>query len=258
MGTAPFLASDPPSARRRRPRWSLRAPTSATLGGVSLALAVALALGGCAPGEADLSTTPRDRTPPVETRSDAMTVRVDVDSWKQRDPDGLAPVWVEIVNRGTNPLDLRYGGFRFVGAPDDAVGAMPAQQLAGAAALEAIESDLAPLGRVEEGKEDSPRVLQGSGPTDPVEDVQGGYTERVPAIEDYQHNYWERFGPPTEDMYDQALREGVLEPGASRSGFLYFPRTELDAAEALAIELRPATASSDESAGSVRIEASLR
>lgn len=51
----------------------------------------------------------------------------------------------------------------------------------------------------------------------------------------YSTPYWNRYGPvlrkvdlPTQDMIDRALPEGVIEPGGSVSGFLYFPGIEGD------------------------------
>ncbi|MEM9558429.1 MAG: hypothetical protein AAGC60_29525 [Acidobacteriota bacterium] len=192
-----------------------------------------------------------DTTPPSVATSDEMVLKVDLDAWAEELPQGLVPVWVEVENRGAETLLVRYGGFGLADVTPR--GPMPAQALADAAAVEAVESNLAPLGRVEEGDAKKVRILGTTGPTDPERDTPGGIGDRAPAIDDYQHNYWDRFGPPTEVMYERALREIKLAPGKSVSGFLYFPRAQLDEATAFAAEL-----ATEGGTGSVRLEASLR
>jgi hypothetical protein len=138
-----------------------------------------------------------------------VQLRLDPRAWPGGEVDrALAPVRVTITNHGRRSLLVRYGQFALRSAWGDRLAPLAPYEIAG---------EPEPV-RLERGGNDrfeyapwSPRAYGAIVPrsSDPVYFEQR--QEDPPAI------------PPDEEVVRRALPEGILQPGGTVTGFLYFP-----------------------------------
>jgi hypothetical protein len=93
-------------------------------------------------------------------------------------------------------------------------------------------------------------LYRGYGPYYPGLPVWGGPWDYNPWFYDQFYGTWEP-SLPSRDMLEQALPEGVIEPGGSAAGFLYFHRLKDTGPVTFAAEV--VDANTREALGSVRI-----
>jgi hypothetical protein len=193
-------------------------------------LLAAMAAGaGCAHDEG-LIPAPQAATTPGRPRlaydqAEGVAVFVDGDAWKgaPRDlEDVMAPLWVTVQNHGKEPVRLLYrdftlelpSGLRVTPLPPFAINT-PGPTRVRAITQPAFFASGFYLSPVYGGFYPGMRVWYRPLPLDPF-------------FYDTYHARW-RVPLPTEDMLRSALPEGVLSPGGSVSGFLYFPDIPADA-----------------------------
>lgn len=147
----------------------------------------------------------------AEQTAAGVDVQVDANAWRWGDVEGvLKPVRITVTNRGERPVLVRYGQFGLRSRWGDRLDALPPYQAAGNPQVTAtpgkgvVRFVLAPWSARSYGVGPDAAAL----PDDP------SYFEEQqadgPAI------------PPNEDVVRRALPEGILEPGGTVSGFLYF------------------------------------
>lgn len=200
----------------------------------AVALLAALALGGCA--HMRLRPAPDARPVPqlplaAEAEASGLRIVVQPDAWRG-EPEGLerkiTPMKVTIVNHGGKPVRICYEDF----ALDTGQGV--------------IYTPLPPLDIKGEVTQYADRpvyvprfvIVPGFG-------YRGFYLAPwyMPYYRGmrvwgtpwaFSSRYYDTYYPrwtvklPTEDMIEQAIPEGVIEPGGSVTGFLYFPALEGD------------------------------
>jgi len=191
---------------------------------VSSALA-AVSLVACSGNPPDLAPAPGAMPAPAGPGSGAtatvedVTVEARAGAWngtpKNLEAESI-PLLVEITNNSDRPLRLRYNEMQLVAPNGQTFNAIPPFR---------VEGDVA---------ENVDVRFRGSG------FLVAPYLSRYYPIYDpftgaffFDRVYYDRFVPasinvelPTADMIAMALPEGVLEPGGSISGFLYFEDVE--------------------------------
>lgn len=138
-----------------------------------------------------------------------VQVQVEPRAWRWGEVEHtLAPVRVTVTNHGRRPVLLRYRQFALRSAFGDQLAPRPPYETAGEP--EAVRLDRS----ANRGFEYAPWSARQYGdavprPSDPMyfHERDG---EDAPAI------------PPNEDVVRRALPEGILQPGGTVSGFLYF------------------------------------
>jgi hypothetical protein len=194
------------------------------------ALVVALGAAGCAHQDEGLVPAPQASVVPGEPRlaydtQGDVELWVDGDAWRAQPRDleeVMTPIWVTVRNRGQRPVRLMYKDFGLQYPGGVRVNPLPPFSMRTEGPLRHSEVlvprfrysgfFLAPTyGRFYRGLRTWYRPL----PYDPW-------------FYDTYYARW-RVNLPTTDMLSSALPEGVLEPGGSVSGFLYFPDLPEDA-----------------------------
>lgn len=132
--------------------------------------------------------------------------------------DVTTPLLVHIDNRSDQPLRIRYSEFKLLAPPSFTSSAIPPYNIEGTV----IKPVFLPQTYVyPHGFELAPhyrtRIEDTSRPRHPWD-----YDEYTP-----RYNLWAS-PMPTEDMLAKAIPEGVLEPKAHISGFLYFNKLPKD------------------------------
>jgi hypothetical protein len=119
----------------------------------------------------------------------------------------VSPVHVLIVNRGTAPVRVAYEEFALVGSDGQRFAAVLPTEVRGVVF-------------------DPPPAAMPSAGFAPGADKIGDWVFRgqaTPSEVDPGH-VGEQFGLPSKDVLERALPEGVVEPSAAASGFVYFER----------------------------------
>lgn len=190
-----------------------------------LSALAALSLIACSGNRPDLAPAPGAQAAPSGRGSGAtatvegVTVEARAGAWNGM-PRNLEaesiPLLVEITNNGERPLRLRYNEMQLVAPNGETFNAIPPYR---------VEGDVA---------ENVDVRFRGTG------FLIAPYLSRYYPLYDpftgtflYDRGYYDRFVPaainvelPTTDMISMALPEGVLEPGGSITGFLYFEDVE--------------------------------
>lgn len=200
----------------------------------SIAAALLVLLGACAHQNVLLPAPGAKLAPDGGALGDAAGVRVDVkgDAWKG-DPsnlgDYLTPVLVEITNDGHRPMQVRYSNFGLVGQSGFRYAALPPFQPMGTAygdrgrpdggVAPAAATPVAPPARHAAHREFF---------VAPYQAAYFGYFAPWPYPFAFDQFYWGQYyyswvePLPTKEMMNDALPEGVLKPGGSIGGFVYF------------------------------------
>ncbi len=189
-------------------------------------LALPLALSACAAGAANFEPAPGAQPAPAMDGAVATDAGVRVvaegDAWTSR-PANLAnevtPFLVHVTNNGTQPLLLRYRSFRLVTPSGATYFALPPFQIGGSVARTVTPA------YAYSGFTVAPYLSRYY----PAVEVANPFM----ADEPYYNTYWpliQRISLPTGDMVQEALPEGVLAPGGTVSGFLYFQKVDPKAA----------------------------
>jgi hypothetical protein len=188
-----------------------------TFGGMKRFLALAFAL-SCA-HQAQLvpaPDAPRASDGSVSASAAGVEVRVDSRRWSgsPRDlPNLVTPLWVSVTNESSSPVRIRYRDFQLLGLSGLETSAIPPLKLqrpgtevvAMAPAFTSRGFLLYPPYRA----------------FYPGLPVWGGPWDFDPWFYDHSYSTWQP-SLPTKDMLEKALPEGVLQPGGSAAGFLYF------------------------------------
>ncbi len=188
-------------------------------------LAAAALLAGCALGPQLVPAADALTVPGMEKAAFARTagVRVTVvpdawDAWPQNLDDELTPLKVSIENDSGMPLRIRYNEFSLVSGRGVHYPALPPLEIEGT--VEQVASR--PVY--------TPRFLYSGFYYAPY------YRRPYAGLSPWGHPwaydsfYYDRYYPvwqiplPTRDMREMAIPEGVLQPGGSITGFLYFPK----------------------------------
>jgi hypothetical protein len=138
-----------------------------------------------------------------------VQVELDPKAWRWGEVDhALAPVRVTVRNRGDRPLLVRYGHFALRSAWGDQLAPLPPYETADEP--EAVRLDRAGTERFRYAPW-SPRRYGA-----PV----AGASDRVNF--ELRQEDLPAYGP-NDQVVSRALPEGILEPGGTVTGFLYFP-----------------------------------
>lgn len=153
-----------------------------------------------------------------------VSIVVDAEAWPG-DPEiklHVAPLRVDIQNNSDRPLRVRYSDFALINdSTGDHFAALPPYSIEGSVSERVVARYDSPLSHV--GFRHSRFRLS------PFYDglyPEIGYWEHPfhydPFYYDHYFGFWAEIPLPTEEMLRQVLPEGVIEPGGSLSGFLYF------------------------------------
>lgn len=175
----------------------------------------------CAANEANLAPAPGAQPAPgpgqgAVAMEAGVRMEARVDAWDARPAnleDAVTPVLVEITNNSSSPMLVRYNAFQLVGPQDQTFSAIPPFDLE----AEVTQPVTTPAFTYT-GFGVAPYLSPYYPGVDPfVGDFAfdaGYYGTHFPAFREIDL--------PTADMVQMALPEGVLEPGGSVTGFLYF------------------------------------
>ena len=193
-----------------------------------------LAMTGCTTGTQLRPAADANRVPGLDTAaSDEMqnvSIVVDSQAWSG-DPDvttHVSPLRVDIQNDSDQPLRIRYNDFALVNELNGTrYAALPPYQIEGSVSERVTAVYDRPIDRIGFGHTNfhvSP-YYTGIYPTI-------AYWRRPfhydPFYYDHYFDYWAQIPLPTEEMLRNVLPEGVIDPGGSLSGFLYFERVPED------------------------------
>ncbi|MGD8396431.1 MAG: hypothetical protein PVF43_13265 [Candidatus Eiseniibacteriota bacterium] len=221
-----------PCSRRRTPH----APVRMALGSMRFAVLPALVatatllLGGCA-RKADLTPASSARLDPYHPETgvsevDGVSAVIEADAWNGRRDvvQHVTPLHVTIQNDGERPLRLRYSEVALISMDGHRYSALPPFEMTGTV--------------------DEPVATTTTPVLEPAFGYRGFYVAPYyhplyPSIDAYAHafrydptynrhytTYWRKLFLPTDYMLANALPEGVVEPGGSVSGYLYFERVD--------------------------------
>lgn len=148
------------------------------------------------------------------------------DAWAEnpRVAAEVTPIKVSIENNGNQPVVVRYNDFALVSPTGDRYAALPPFAIQGTIE-KPVPVRYSPIyrpGFVHDRFEVAP--------------FYAGVYPGVPAYADpfywdlgyynAYETYWKRVDLPTPEMLNKALPEGVIQPGGSISGFLYFEKVD--------------------------------
>jgi hypothetical protein len=148
-----------------------------------------------------------------------VEVYVNAQQWDGIPPDLpsiVTPVYVTIANRSDAPVLVRYRDFTLTGPSGLQTAAIPPLHIQRPGTAVAVV----------------PRfgwnrflVFRPYGPFYPTVPMWGGPFDYDPLLYDQLYGSWKP-PLPSPDMLNQAVPEGVLQPGGQTAGFLYFHRLE--------------------------------
>lgn len=197
-----------------------------------IAIAAIALLGACAHQNVLVPAPGSSLGPEGGATGEVAKVRIDVkgDAWKD-DPknlgDFLTPVLVEIANGSNRPVQVRYSSFGLVGQSGFQYAALPPFQPMGTAygSLDA-PVDVAPA-----AARLAPPAIHAAHNRFFVAPYQAqyfGYFAPWPYAFPFDSYYWGQYyytwvePLPTPAMMNEALPEGVLQPGGAIGGYVYF------------------------------------
>lgn len=165
--------------------------------------------------------------------------------------DDVTPLQLTLMNGSKVPIRFRYESFQLRGAKGERFAALPPFRIKGTAQRYEMEHDYGPLSPGFEY-----RGFEVWGPY-------GSFYPSVPSDQRYQldttyydshYPYWQRVSVPlpTQEMLEWALPEGVVKPGGSLTGFLYFEHVP-EATEKVELEVSIIDADTGQERGTVRI-----
>lgn len=217
-----------------------------------LPLLGAAMLVGCSANRPDLAPAPGAMAAPPGAGSGAtasvegVTIVARAGAWngvpRNLEAESI-PLLVEITNNGERPLRLRYNEMQLVAPGGETFSAIPPYN---------VEGDVA---------ENVDVRFRGSGFR------VAPYLSRFYTVYDpftgtffYDRVYYDRYVPtsinvelPSSDMISMAMPEGVLEPGGSITGFLYFEDVEDTDIQQVDFTVALVDANTEESIGTARI-----
>jgi hypothetical protein len=194
----------------------------------ALFVTAALALAGCTTA-ADLEPAPRARAvapQPEKAAAQAKGVRMvaQTSAWPEAlaEPALVTPIRLRIVNQGDRPLRISYDQFQLVGPDGTRYRALSPYAFDGEVGQPTLADVYAPIAAPEfyyDGFRVSPyysSVYPGlAAYPDPF------YYDPL-YYDTYYMDTWEGMGVPQDAMLARVLPEGVIDPGGSVEGFLYF------------------------------------
>ncbi len=185
-----------------------------------------LGLVACSSSTAQLTTDDREKAvTPTKAEVDSSAVHVTVksqawDDFPENLYDEVTPLYVTIENRSNEPIFFGYGQMNLVEADGDLRPALPLFDIGEDVTM---ERDLKPTFEYESFQVTAP--YQTMYPTMTVTPY------RTTSVTPYDyHRYFTRWEVdlPTLEMIEQAIPEGVIEPGGRVAGFLYFDEVDDD------------------------------
>jgi hypothetical protein len=192
-------------------------------------LTAIVALAGCA--TTSLRPAPEAATLPgtldvATDRVDGVTITVDANAWPGPSSveEAVQPVLVTVDNDGSSAIRVRYSDFALVGPGGHRHAALPPFRVEGAVASPVLVGAYIAIG--------APRfrhrrfyVAPYFGPLYPGIPV---YRRPYYFYDPFYYGFYFQYFPtrPHAEMLSHALPEGVIEPGGSVSGFLYFERVD--------------------------------
>jgi len=185
----------------------------------ALAIVIAAAA-GCSP-TASLEVPPEATAPPqngdtIVKQVDGVEVVARTDAWQGRSIDEhVMPLQATIRNDGNRPLKIRYESFSLVRDDGKRYNALPPFAVEGDTVVR--RARLAPAFR-----HSSFHVAPHYGHHFSGLSVTHHPFHHHGLSHSYYYDYWDSVPLPTDRMLERAIPEGVLEPGGSISGFLYF------------------------------------
>ncbi len=189
---------------------------------IALGVFIGLVLSACASSPGPEPASQAD-TGSLRTASELEGIRVSVrvDAWNG-EPRNLetraAPVLVDIENRSDRPLRLAFEDFQLIRAAAGSFTALPVESIRGTLARPVARFGTLASGDPVVGSAIvASRTPSGANRADRLGPL--GYD---PLHFHRVHGTLQHVTLPTEEMRRQALPMGVLEPAATRSGFLYF------------------------------------
>jgi hypothetical protein len=160
-------------------------------------------------------------------------------------PELATPLYVRIDNNSEHPLRLRYDAFELVGAKEKVLVAQApyALEIDGAVVRPVLlpQNYLGP----EPGFTPAPHYRTPDGRTF-FPRAPWNYDEYTP-----KYNLWS-YPLPTKDMLAKGIPEGVLDPGGTITGFLYFAKIPADLERPI-FKMEMVNAESGNSFGTIRI-----
>lgn len=145
--------------------------------------------------------------------------------------DHVSPLRIEIQNNSDKPLRVRYSDFALVNGNDGKrFAALPPYSVDGNISERSVaryDRPIDQVGFVHKGFHVSP-FYDG---VYPRMRYWGRPFEYDPYYYSHYHDYWRQIPLPTDEMLRQVLPEGVVDPGGSLAGFLYFEKVDSDLME---------------------------
>lgn len=152
----------------------------------------------------------------------AVRVLTQPDAWPGdiRVAKAVTPILVRIENDGEVPIDVRYGALTLLAPDGDRYEAVPpwyVDKVSGQAGVKLNDKPVLDPAFHATGFEIAPYFAAAY----PGADVHEGIFAFDPFFYD-AYNYWQGTSLPTREMREQALPEGVLQPGGRLEGWVYF------------------------------------
>ena len=165
----------------------------------------------------------------ASARTQNVTLQVEADAWPGQSEvtQHVTPLRIEIENESDRPLKIRYEDFALV---DERTGnryaALPPFSIDDDIEEPAIayNSAVDPIGF----RHANFRLAQSYSVAYPGLSYWGAPFPYDPSYYDHYYNYWVDIPLPTQEMIQQVIPEGVIEPGGSLSGFIYFEQVPAD------------------------------
>lgn len=198
--------------------------THSRIGIAAVLLSAAMLLGGCA----GVRTAPAPAAPEAEgTASDqgsASAVQIQASTrWEGggKVDSYITPVKVHIENGSGAFLRIAPEQFALIGDQGQYFAALPWFEMQGPACAPQPVSGYAPLQRpaVKLDGLSVPTALSAVYPNLPTFNGTFCY---APLYQAHYHHYWESIPVPTPDMVSRLLPDGILAPGGSATGYVYF------------------------------------
>lgn len=199
------------------------------------------------------SQTQLDRVGPPTERIDGVEIRTAAPEWPgPRDiTTEVTPVRMTIDNGSDVPLRFRYSEIALVAPGGEEFEAIPPYYVEGTVADEVTAEITTPVS--------SPAFIYDGFLLAPYYSVAYPglvvYTDPFafdPLYYDQHFTYWEQFTLPTETMLQFAIPEGVIQPGGSIEGWIYFEHVDDDLAM-VTLEAELVNAETEQTFGEIEV-----
>lgn len=199
-----------------------------------LVISIAGLLGACA-NTASLKPAPWATTQPT---SESTTAAVDMVSgvhvsviprdWpgSARISEEVTPLKVRIQNTSNDRVMVRYSEIRLVAPDGSTYAALPPYSIEGTVSDPQVTRGGRPVGRRFPGTGFAVSPMYS--PLYPGFPVAGTSFPHDPLYYSHYGSFWRTADLPTNAMLELALPEGVLDPGGSVQGYLYFEKVDPD------------------------------